>query len=204
MVAMKRVSLMLIGFLGVFLAVGNAFSQVTPNNPAPSASGKVGIVNTLAFTDESPAGGIAKLKAAIKLLNDEFKPAANELNTLLSKHQALKAELEIWRAKGSGVVPARDVEAKSNELAELEKTFKRKQEDNKAAYEKRYPQVVGPVSAEIFKALNDFAKQRGFAVIFDGVRLEQQEILIGFDEKYDVTKDFIAFFNARAAAPSPK
>ena len=33
----------------------------------------------------------------------------------------------------------------------------------------------------------------------DGGKLEEAGILMGFDDKYDVTKEFIAFYNARPA-----
>ena len=49
------------------------------------------------------------------------------------------------------------------------------------------------------KALNEYAKKNGYAVIFDGVKLDQAQILLGFDEKYNVTQDFITFYNARPA-----
>jgi Skp family chaperone for outer membrane proteins len=81
----------------------------------------------------------------------------------------------------------------------LETTIKRKQEDAKAKYERRYTEIVGPVFNDIIKALNDFAKQKGYAVILDGAKLEEAQILLGFDDKYDVTKDFITFYNARPA-----
>jgi hypothetical protein len=58
---------------------------------------------------------------------------------------------------------------------------------------------MSPVMNDIFKALNEYAKQKGYAVILDGAKLEQADILLGFDDRYDVTKDFIVFYNARPA-----
>ncbi len=49
------------------------------------------------------------------------------------------------------------------------------------------------------KALNEYAKAKGYAVILDGVKLDQAQILLGFDEKYNVTQDFITYYNARPA-----
>ena len=59
--------------------------------------------------------------------------------------------------------------------------------------------MVGPVFNDIIKAMNDYAKQKGYSVIFDGAKLEESGVLIGFDDKYDVTKDFIVFYNQRPA-----
>jgi hypothetical protein len=49
------------------------------------------------------------------------------------------------------------------------------------------------------KAMQSFAKEKGYAVILDGTKLEEAGILMAFDEKHDVTKEFIAFYNARPA-----
>jgi hypothetical protein len=50
------------------------------------------------------------------------------------------------------------LEAKVTEFQDLETNIKRKQEDAKAKYERRYAQVVGPIYTDIIKAMNDFAK----------------------------------------------
>jgi Skp family chaperone for outer membrane proteins len=86
-----------------------------------------------------------------------------------------------------------------DEFQNLEKQIKRDQEDAKAQYERRSAVVVGPIYSDIMKALNEYAKAKGYAVIFDGVKLDQAQILLGFDEKYNITQDFIAFYNQRPA-----
>jgi len=91
------------------------------------------------------------------------------------------------------------LQAKIDEFQALETSIKRKQEDAKARYEKRQQAVVGPIYADILKAMSDFARQKGFAIILDGPKLEESGLLMGFDDKYDVTKDFVAFYNARPA-----
>ena len=49
------------------------------------------------------------------------------------------------------------------------------------------------------KAMQDFTKQKGYSLILDGAKLEEAGILIGFDDKYDITKEFITFYNSRPA-----
>lgn len=54
---------------------------------------------------------------------------------------------------------------------------------------------------DISKALQEYAKQKGYAVIFDAAKLEDAGLIVGIgDEKVDVTKDFIAFYNTRPTA----
>jgi hypothetical protein len=60
---------------------------------------------------------------------------------------------------------------------------------------------MGPILQEIHKALNDYAKAKGYALILDSAKLGNAGVILAFDEaKVDYTKDFIAYFNARPAA----
>ena len=59
---------------------------------------------------------------------------------------------------------------------------------------------MGPIRAEIGKALQDFANQKGYALILDAAKLDGAGLILAFDAaKVDVTKEFITFFNARPA-----
>lgn len=180
-----------------------AFFAMSANAQAPAApAGKVGIVNSFAFTDEK--AGIAKFRTAMSTLDAEFKPVNDELRTLATKYNTLGTEIQTAQknaAAGGTAVPMKPeaLQAKIDEFQNLELSLKRKQEDAKARYEKRQQAVVGPIYADILKAMSEFAKQKGYAIILDGPKLEESGILMGFDEKYDVTKDFVTFYNARPA-----
>ena len=82
----------------------------------------------------------------------------------------------------------------------LELAIKREQEDAKNKAARREPQVMGPIRQEIGNALQDFAKQKGYALILDAAKLDGAGLILAFDAaKVDVTKEFITFFNARPA-----
>lgn len=190
---MRKFNIAALGLLfAAFFAV-SAFAQ------APAAGGKIGLVDTGAFFDDKPGAGIPKLKNAVSSVNAEFKTVNDELTTLNTQHQQKVDEYN--KLKGSAV-PAKpeDLEAKATAIQDLETTMKRKQEDAKARYDRRMGQVVDPINADIVKALNDYARSKGYAVIFDGAKLEQSGVLLGFDDKYDITKDFITFYNTRPAS----
>ena len=53
---------------------------------------------------------------------------------------------------------------------------------------------------DIGKAVNDFAKQKGYTLILDIAKDQAGFLLAVGDEKIDITKDFITFYNARPAA----
>lgn len=196
---MKRISL--VAACAVFAALF-AVSASAQGTAAPAGTGKIGIIVVQEF--EAEKGGITKYKNALKALDDEFKPVYTKLQTTQTRLQTLAQEIEKLRTPANPALPQAapnqaQLTAKAEEFQNLEKQFKRDQEDAKVQYDKRSAAVVGPIYSDIMKALNEYAKQKGYAVIFDGVKLDQAQILLGFDEKYNVTADFITFYNARPA-----
>lgn len=176
----------------------SAFAQVPAANTGP---GKIGLVNISAFADDK--GGITKFRTALTTLDAEFKTVNDQLSTKRTRYQTLAGEIQKLQQPAPTGVPAANsqatLSAKVEEAQNLEIEIKRLQEDGKSKYERRYSQIVGPVFGDIIKALNEYAKAKGYAMILDGAKLEQADILLGFDEKYDVTKDFIVFYNTRPA-----
>ncbi len=169
------------------------FSQTTPAAPV-----KVGLINSFAFANEN--GGVTKYITAIKTLNSQFAPTQAELNSMSQKLATLAKEIETIREKAStSAVPfnPRDVQLKVDEAERIDRDLKRKQEDAKIAYDRKQQEILGPVSQEIMKSLTDYAKQRGYALIFDIAKDETGLLVAVGDERLDITKDFIAFFNAK-------
>jgi Skp family chaperone for outer membrane proteins len=108
--------------------------------------------------------------------------------------------LQDQAAAGTVPIDQKTAAAKVEEYQTLELTIKRKQEDAKARAARREPAVMGPIRQEIGKALQDYATQKGYAMILDAAKLDGAGLILAFDAaKVDVTKDFIAFFNARPA-----
>lgn len=189
----------LVGCLGLIAAF--AVSGLSQGTVPAAGPGKVGLVNVNAFAAEK--AGITKFRTALTVLDKEFEPLNTELKTMSTRLQGLAAEIQKAQAPPPAGVPVANTQAnlaaKVEEAQSLETQIKRKQEDGKTSYERRYQTVVGPVFNDIIKALNEYAKAKGYAVILDGAKLEESGILMGFDDKYDVTQDFITFYNARPA-----
>lgn len=190
---MKRISLF-IGSLVFVVAFGvSAFAQT-------AAPVKIGLINTFAFGDEKE--GITKYVSAFKALQIEFGPTELELQTMTNKLNTLAKEIQALREQAaSGKVPIDEkaAQGKVEEAERIQRDVKFKQEDAKARYERRQKAVIGPVMQDIGKAVNDFAKQKGYTVIFDIAKDDSGLLLAIGDEKIDVTKDFIVFYNARPA-----
>lgn len=198
---MKRLNLFAASIFFAASLAASAFAQASgaPTQTAPAGSGKIGIVNTSMFLEDKPGAGITKFKNAVTSLDAEFKPVNDELNKMLQDYQA-RVDAFNKKSNSTGVPVNQDaLRTEQAAIKDLETTIKRKQEDAKNRYELRRDSVVGPIYNDILKAMSEYAKSKGFAVILDGIALEQAQLLLGFDEKYDVTKDFIAYYNSRPA-----
>jgi Skp family chaperone for outer membrane proteins len=187
---MKKFNLAALGLLFAAVFAVSAFAQ------APATAGKVGLVDTGAFFDDKPGAGIPKLKNAVNSVNAEFKKVNDDLTALGNTYQQKVDEYNKLKSAAVPTNPA-DLDAKAIAIQDMETKIKRDQEDAKRRYDIRMGQVVDPINADIVKAMTDYAKSKGYAIILDGAKLEQAGVLLGFDDKYDVTKDFITFYNAR-------
>lgn len=185
----------------------SAFAQTT----TPAAAGKVAVINTQAF--DTDKGGIAKYVGAMNTLETELKPDITALQTMGTKLQALQTEIEGYTktlAEQNPKVPVdktkiqATAQTKYDEFQALQTEFKRKQEDYKAKAERRELAIMGPIRQDIGAALQEFAKKNGYMMILDAAKLDSAGLLLAFDEKYDATKDFITFYNARPAATAVK
>lgn len=160
-------------------------------------SGKVAVINTERFAAEK---GITKYINALDKVDEEFAPRRNELEAMAAKLTTLNKEIEALRNQiASGTVPVigNSAQAKVDEADKLSRDAKFKQEDAQASYNRRLQVVLGPIQADIGKALTEFAKAKGYALIFD-IAKDREGLLIAIgNEKADITTEFIAFYNAR-------
>ena len=193
---MKRVSFIAAAFIFAAISAVSAYGQV----PAATQPAKIVVINTAAFDAKD---GITKYSNAMTALENEFRPAQTEIEGLAKRYQTLLGEIENARKAGANpAVPIKPetIQAKVDEAQGLEIQIKRKQEDGKSKLERRQQQVLGPVLADIGKAMDEFAKAKGYALILDAAKLEGAGLILAVDlPKVDVTRDFITFYNARPA-----
>ncbi len=92
------------------------------------------------------------------------------------------------------------IQAKRDDGERLQREFEFKKKEFEAAYSKRRNEVISPLTADILKVMQDFARQKGYGVIFDIGALAQTNALLVLDPAVDITKEFVAFYNARPPA----
>jgi len=184
----------------------SAFAQTPPATPM-----KIGVINTQVF--DADKVGITKYINAMNALEAQLKPEFTVLQTMNGRIEGLKRELEALQKQLSDPkLPAAidktklqtDGQKKLEEYQKLGLEFEYKQKDYKASVERREATIMAPVRLDIGNALQEFAKKNGFAMILDASKLDGAGLLLAFDEKFDVTKDFITFYNGRTPTTAAK
>ncbi len=183
-------------FAGVFAAP--AYSQGTTG---AAAGVKMGWIDTRFFGDEKE--GIKRLIAAYTSLEREAQPKEQELVTLQTRIQTLNTELQqLQRAAAAPNGPPIDrttVISKNDEIARLQREGEFKKKEFDAFIERRSGEILGPVNQDIVLRISDFAKQKGYAVVFDISKMAEAGAILHLDPSTDITKEFITFYNARPA-----
>ncbi|CAN5585496.1 hypothetical protein BH20ACI4_BH20ACI4_02110 [soil metagenome] len=191
---MKSVRLIITGLLFTFVLSVAAFAQTT----APT--GKIGLIDTRFF--DNGKDGIAKYSAAMDSIMKEFEVENNGMKTMLTKLQTLEKEIATLREqfeKPNSPIKPETVNAKIEEYDKLTREFKFKQEDGKVRFQRREQIVMTPIRRDISKAIDEFAKQKGFTLILDVAKIADAGLILAMDEKVNLTQDFIKYYNARPA-----
>jgi Skp family chaperone for outer membrane proteins len=194
---MKRFSLFAIGVIFVASCAVSASAQVGQTG----GNIRIVVINTSAFDAKD---GITKYINAMNALDKEFAPMQTEIQGLVSRYNTLGAEIKKIQDSANAPTPVpidqNSATAKVEEFKNLETTIKRKQEDGKAKFERRQSEVLGPVLQDIAKAMDEFGKQKDYALILDATKLDSAGLILAVNAaRVDVTKEFIAFYNARPA-----
>lgn len=158
---------------------------------------KIAFVITDQFKDEKV--GILRWIAAAKKLQIEFQPKERELLDIENRIQAINKELETL-SKSPTVVDPKTIANKQEDITRLQREQKFKKEEGEALFKRRYEEVVGPVSADIVKALDAFARQRGITLLLDYGRMVELGAIVIADKSTDLTAAFIADYNSKNPA----
>jgi Skp family chaperone for outer membrane proteins len=188
---MKRIGLLALGVIFMSMTTASAYAQA----PAQPGSSKIGWIDSGMFEDDK--NGIKKYVNATNALEQEFRPRVKELEDIQTKINGIKDELSKMGSNPAIPVKPETVAAKQEEGQRLQREGEFKQKELQAAAAKRRDIVLGPIQADIGKAINEYAKQKGYSVILDWAKLAQAGVLFAFDQGSDITKDFITYYNAR-------
>jgi Skp family chaperone for outer membrane proteins len=163
---------------------------------------KIAFVNTEAFAEEKD--GINRFVNALQTLQREFKPKQDDLQGIQNRMRQIATDIENLRK--APVVSAASIQTKQDDGERLQREYEYKQKDFEALTQKRYREVVGPVSVDIGKELDAFRKDHGLTMILDVTKL--LPAILSAKEEMDITRSFITYYNSKnpvtASAPAPK
>ncbi|MEO6655422.1 MAG: OmpH family outer membrane protein [Pyrinomonadaceae bacterium] len=193
---MKRISIFAVAFVFAAIFAVSTFAQAG----AQPAASKIGWIDTGMFADEKD--GVTKYLNALKALDAELKPRVTELQTIQTKLTTIKNEMDAATRNPAVPVNQQALQAKQDEGLRLQREGEFKKKEFDAAYEKRSGEVLGPITNDILKALQDYAKQKGYAVVLDIAALANQNVnaILALDPTANISKEFITYYNTRPAA----
>ncbi len=177
-------------------AAGASSSKPAAAQPKPGANAavpltKIALVDTRMFGEEKV--GITRYVNAVKTVQREFQPITAELNNLQSRIKAIADE--ITKLSGNSVVAPQTIQTRREEGERLQRELKYKKEQADADFEKRYNELVRPISTEIGKGLDQYAFQHGLTMILDISKLEPAVLTL--NPAMDITQAFIAEYNSK-------
>lgn len=187
---MKRSLLLLLFTFAVTLPTMAQAVQPT------AVTSKIVIIDSSAFFDEK--AGITRLLTAAKNLTNELAPKRNEIQQMIARLQQVEKEVAMFRENVTKGIPINEKAAQSkvDELERLKREGKYKEDEFNTLAQKRQTQVVGPEYSAALKALGDYVKLKGLGLVFDASK-DQNGMLLFATDQYDITKEFIAYYNSR-------
>lgn len=169
-------------------AAPQPLTMAMPANVPPA---KIALVDTTVFGDEKT--GIKRYLNAVSTLQRGFDARNAELRNLQGQIKVVADDLA--KLSNNPVVSQETIRAKQDDGARLQRELKYKKEQADADFEKRYSEVVGPVSNDIGNALIQYAAQNGLTMIIDISKL--QPAVLSVNPAMDVTLAFIADYNSK-------
>lgn len=169
-----------------------------PTTPPPAAAqpaavpaSKIAIIDTGRFREEKT--GITRYVNAVKTVQREFQARNGELDGLQNRIKVISDD--ILKLGSNAVVSPETIQAKQSEGARLEREYKYKKEQLDADIDRRYGEVVAPISSDIGNALIEYANQNGLTMILDISKL--LPAVLAVNPATDVTLAFIADYNSK-------
>jgi outer membrane protein len=157
-----------------------------PAAPASLAKGKIAVINTGAFQEK-----VEEFKAKIESLSRQFEPRVKEVQGLADKINALETTL---KSQNGVLAPAKIAEMTEN-LDSMKRDYKRKAEDLEADAGRARDRAFEPITGKLGKFAEDYTAKRGIVMLVDIANALQSGIVIWFDQRSDVTQDFINEYN---------
>lgn len=168
----------------------------TPAADVPVPPSRIALIDTEMFGDEKK--GILRYVDAIKSIQPQFVAQNQELQNLQNRMNALAEEI---RKLSQAPANERLIQSKREEGGRLRQDFDTKRQRLSEDFEKKLQEVTGPISEQIGKAMDQFARERGITMTLDLSKL--LPAMLTAIPAVNVTDAFIADFNRKNPRVGP-
>jgi outer membrane protein len=155
--------------------------------------GKVALVNTAAFQEK-----VGEFRSKIEALNKQFESRVKEVQQLADKINALETTL---KSQGQVLAAARVAEM-TEQIESMKKDYQRKSEDLQADAGRARDKALGPLTEKLGKFAEEYTSKRGIVLLVDLANAMQSGTLVWYDQRADVTQDFIDQYNKANPVPT--
>ena len=167
----------------------------TPQTPTPAADvpvppSRIALIDTEMFGDEKK--GILRYVDAVKSIQPQFAAQNQELQNLQNRMNALAEEI---RKLSQTPANERMIQSKQEEGNRLRQDFNTKRQRLSEDFEKRFQEVTAPISEQIGKAMDQFARERAITMTLDLSKM--LPAMLTAIPAVNVTDAFIADFNRK-------
>jgi len=168
----------------------------TPAADVPVPPSRIALIDTEMFADEKR--GILRYVDAVKSIQPQFAAQNQELLNLQNRMSALAEEI---RKLSQAPANERLIQSKREEGGRLRQDFETKRQRLSEDFEKKLQEVTGPISEQIGKAMDQFARERGITMTLDLSKL--LPAMLTAIPAVNVTDAFIADFNRKNPRAGP-
>ncbi len=155
-----------------------ASALIAKAQPSEQSTQKIGFADTDYILTQLPE---------FKKMDSELKTFYSQLeNQMKSKYEEYQAKLKIYQT-----LPATTPDAikadKERELAALQQSLEKFKEDAQTSYQKKQAGLLDPLYKKIGNAIEEVAKENGFAFIINPQIANAGQILMTRDEKFNIS-----------------
>jgi Skp family chaperone for outer membrane proteins len=167
-----------------------AAAQTGPTASTASAppKGKIAVLNTALFQEQ-----VLEFKAKMDELNRQFEPRVRDVRGLGDR---IAAQENTIKTQGQGgTLSAARVAEMTEQLEAMKKEYQRKAEDLEADASRAKDRAFQPLTDKLVKFAQDYTAKRGIIHLIDLANSTQAGFLLWYDQRMDITKDFITEYN---------
>jgi Skp family chaperone for outer membrane proteins len=160
---------------------------------APASKGKIAVINTGVFQEQ-----IGEFKIKLDALNKQFEPRIRELDQLASQ---IKTREDTLKTQGQALTPAKVAEL-TEQVEAMKRDYQRRGEDLQADGGKARDLALQPVSEKLERFARDYTAKKGITVLIDLANAYNAGLIVWYDQRLDVTEDFIKEYNKANTVPA--